>query len=64
MARIATIQLKVLGTIVQTVPLEDADVTSILAALQKADNALPNRASLIDLFEQLEKRRRAAVPTR
>jgi hypothetical protein len=61
MARIATIQLKVLGTIVQTIPLEDADVTSILAALQNADDGLPNRARLIDLFEQLAKRRQATA---
>jgi hypothetical protein len=57
MARQATIQLRVHGQVVQSIPLDQADVECLIAALpctQRIDR-------LVDLLEQIRDRGRQAT---
>jgi hypothetical protein len=53
MARRATIQLKVHRQIVQSIPLDEADVDCVVQGLRLVSPCTPRIGRLIDLLEQI-----------
>jgi hypothetical protein len=53
MARRATIQLKVHRQIVQSIPLDDADIECLIQGLRLVSPCTPRIDRLIDLLEQI-----------
>ena len=53
MARRATIQLKVHGQIVQSIPLDEADIKSLIDGLRLVTPCTQRIDRLIDLLEQI-----------
>jgi hypothetical protein len=53
MARRATIQLKVRHQIVQSVPLDEADIECLIECLRLVSPCTPRTDRLIDLLEQI-----------
>jgi hypothetical protein len=53
MARRATIQLKVHRQIVQSVPLDEADIECLIQGLRLVTPCTPRIGRLIDLLEQI-----------
>ena len=53
MARRATIQLKVHRQIVQSIPLEEADIECMIQGLRLVTPCTQRADRLIDLFEQI-----------
>jgi len=61
MARRATIQLKVHGQIVQSVPLDEADIECLIQGLRLVTPCTQRIDRLIDLFEQIRDRGQRAT---
>ena len=53
MARRATVQLKVHRQIVQSIPLDEADVDCVVQGLRLVSPCTPRIGRLIDLLEQI-----------
>ena len=56
MARRATIQLKVHRQVVQSLPLDDADIDCLIQGLRLVSPCTPRIERLIDLLEQIRGR--------
>jgi len=56
MARRATIQLKVHGKIVQSVPLDREDIECLIDGLRLLTPCTPRIARLVDLLQQIRDR--------
>jgi hypothetical protein len=61
MARRATIQLKVHRQVVQSIPLDEADIECLIAGLRLVTPCTQRIDRLIDLFEQIGDRGQRAT---
>jgi hypothetical protein len=61
MARKATIQLKVHGNVVQSVPLDQQDIECLIDGLRQVTPCTPRVARLVDLLEQIRDRGQEAT---
>jgi hypothetical protein len=61
MARRATIQLKVHGQVVQSVPLDEADIECMIAGLRQVTPCTQRIDRLVDLLQQIRDRGRQAT---
>jgi hypothetical protein len=61
MARRATIQLKVHGKIVQSIPLDQQDVECLIDGLRQVTPCTPRIDRLVDLLEQIRDRDQEAT---
>jgi hypothetical protein len=61
MARRATIQLKVHGQVVQSIPLDQADIECLIAGLREVTPCTQRIDRVIDLLEQIRDRGRQAT---
>ena len=61
MARRATIQLKVHGQIVQSVPLDEADIECLIDGLRQVTPCTQRIDRLVDLLEQIRDRGQQAT---
>jgi hypothetical protein len=61
MARRATIQLKVHRQIVQSIPLDNADIACLIAGLREVTPCTQRIDRLVDLLEQIRDRGRQAT---
>lgn len=56
MARRATIQLKVHGKVVQSIPLDQQDIECLIDGLRQVTPCTPRIDRLVDLLEQIRDR--------
>jgi hypothetical protein len=56
MARRATIQLKVHGKVVQSIPLDEADIECLIHGLRLVSPCTPRVDRLVDLLQQIRDR--------
>ena len=61
MARRATIQLKVHGKVVQSVPLDQQDIECLMDGLRQVTPCTPRIDRLVDLLEQIRDRDQRAT---
>jgi hypothetical protein len=61
MARRGTIQLKVHGQIVQSIPLDEADIECLIDGLRQVTPCTQRIDRLVDLLEQIRDRGRQAT---
>ena len=61
MARRATIQLKVHGKVVQSVPLDQQDIECLTDGLRQVTPCTPRIDRLVDLLEQIRDRGQRAT---
>jgi hypothetical protein len=61
MARGATIQLKVHGKVVQSIPLDQQDIECLIDGLRQVTLCTPRIDRLVDLLEQIRDRSQGAT---
>ena len=60
MARRATIQLKVHGKVVQSIPLDQQDIECLIDGLRQVTPCIPGIDRLVDLLQQIRDRDQGA----
>ena len=61
MARRATIQLKVHGKVVQSIPLDQQDIECLIEGLRQVTPCTPRIDRLVDLLQQIRDRDQRAT---